>query len=407
MRMWVYIIRRCGLLIPVLVGVLTILFAMEAGLPIQDRLASQFGVRPHSSQSHPYDPTVPCSWLGIDQPGNCTNPEYVTNVAALGLNKPIPVQWALFMYNGLTFNWGVTGVYSTAVQTVPLPADAPVSQVLGWYLPYTLELAALAILFTLLLSFRLGTIAAVERDRPTDHAIRVYTFSFYAIPGFLLGLLVLLAATALAGGFVTTTCHGYSDAFQMFYGSWPVPQCLPGSPSALPSFIQPWQNTLPTGFPTLDAALYGGSTGWYLAADSVLRLILPALVIAAGTVAFIARFVRNSVLENINEDYARAARAKGVAESEVIRRHVGRNSLMVSITVLGLTFAGFIAGFPVIEYLFGIEGVGRIFAYSIKPPLLDYGLIFGTTLLFTFLVVFANLIVDVLYAFLDPRVRLG
>jgi peptide/nickel transport system permease protein len=406
MRMWVYIIRRGVLVIPVVIGVLTILFAIESALPVQDRLMSQFGVRPHSSQSHPYDPTVPCSTLGIDQPGNCTNPEYQSNLAALGLNKPIPVQWALFVYNGVVFNWGVTNPSSTAVTTIPLPGDAPVSMVLSWYLPYTLELAALAIVLILLLSWRLGMISALERDRPIDHAVRFYTFALYAIPEFLLGYLVLLAAVGISGG-LALTCHGYSNTFQTFYGSWPVPQCLPGSPTVLPPFVQPYHNTVPTGFPTVDAALYGGSTGWYLAGDSVARLILPALVIALGTVGAVSRFVRSSVLETMNNDYVRTARGMGIPEDQVIRRHVGRNSLMVTITVMGLLFAGFIAGFPVLEYVFGIEGVGRTFAFAVQPPLYDFGLIFGTTLLFTFIVVFANLAVDVLYAYFDPRVRLG
>jgi ABC-type dipeptide/oligopeptide/nickel transport system permease component len=102
----------------------------------------------------------------------------------------------------------------------------------------------------------------------------------------------------------------------------------------------------------------------------------------------------------------RTARAKGVSERDVVRRHAGRNSLNVTVTVLGLTFAFFITGFPVIEYVFGLRGVGYLLALSIQTPP-DLGLIFGSTLLFTIIVVAANIIVDVVYAFLDPRVRLG
>ncbi len=136
------------------------------------------------------------------------------------------------------------------------------------------------------------------------------------------------------------------------------------------------------------------------------RLLLPAIVIAYGTIAGILRFVRNSMLEVMNLDYVRTARAKGVPEAEVIRRHAGRNSLNVTVTVLGLTFAGFISGFPIIEFVFNLRGVGLMLAYSVQRPF-DYGLIFGSTLLFTLVIVVVNLLVDLLYAYLDPRVRLG
>jgi ABC-type dipeptide/oligopeptide/nickel transport system permease component len=145
---------------------------------------------------------------------------------------------------------------------------------------------------------------------------------------------------------------------------------------------------------------------WYLAWESFYRLLVPALVITFGGIAAILRFVRNSMLEVMNLDFVRTARAKGVAERQVISRHAGRNSLNVTVTVLGLTFAGFIAGFPIIEDIFGLRGIGLVLVYSIQPQF-DYGLIFGTTLLFTIIVVIANIMVDILYAYLDPRVRLG
>src|SRR5208283_3431434 len=156
-----------------------------------------------------------------------------------------------------------------------------------------------------------------------------------------------------------------------------------------------------TGFPTVDALYHG--QGW-LALDSIIRMTLPALVIAYGSIASLLRYVRNSMLEVMNLDFIRTARAKGVPESQVVRRHAGRNSLNVTITILGLTFAGFIGGFPIIELIFNLKGVGLMLAYSILPPY-DFGLIFGTTLLFTVIVVIANIIVDVMYAYLDPRVR--
>jgi ABC-type dipeptide/oligopeptide/nickel transport system permease component len=211
----------------------------------------------------------------------------------------------------------------------------------------------------------------------------------------------LFAATALSGGTNVTFCNAQATAYQQWYGSWPTAACFPGG--VYPSWLTTHLSTSPTGFPTLDAAIHGD---WFLAFDTLRRMILPAIVIAYGSVAGILRFVRNSMLEVMNLDFVRTARAKGVPESTVVNRHAGRNSLNVTVTVLGLTFAGFIGGFPIIEYVFGLRGIGLLLAYSIQSPY-DYGLIFGTTLLFTIIVVIANIVVDILYAYLDPRVRLG
>ncbi len=409
MKMWVYIARRSLLLIPVIIGVMTITFATVAALPIEQRLISHFGLHPVQGQSNPYAPKVPCYTVGVNQVGNCTNPVYVRDVALLGLDKPIPVQWAIYMSNSLTLNWGKTDPQSYAVLSIPLPANAPVAQVMGWYLPYTLELTVLSLGLILLLAIPLGNLSAAYRNRPLDQSTRILSFSGYAMPTFLLAILLLVAATYIGGGFVAQ-CHAFSNPYLQFYNSWPQPQCLPGDPNTLPSFIGAYQHTSPTGFPTIDAVIYGGPQGWYLAGDSLFRMLLPAFTIAFGSVALILRFVRNSMLEVMNLDFVRTARAKGVPEPLVIKRHAGRNSLNVTITVLGLTFAGFVSGFPIIESVFNLKGIGLMLAYSVNNSNgggYDFGLIFGSTLLFTIIVVAANIIVDILYAYLDPRVRLG
>jgi peptide/nickel transport system permease protein len=271
--------------------------------------------------------------------------------------------------------------------------------VLSWYLPYTLELAALSLTIILLLAIPLGNYSAVYRNRPMDQGARVLSFSGFALPGFLLAWLLLLGVTFLAGG-ISPECNGYSFHYLDFSNSWPDWHCVAGGQ---PSWLDTQLHSSPTGFPTIDALIHGD---WWLAGDTVFRMILPALVIAYGSIAAILRFVRNSMLEVLNLDFVRTARAKGVAEASVVRKHAGRNSLNVTVTVLGLTFAGFIGGFPIIEQVFHLEGVGLILALSIQAPY-DFGLIFGSTLLFTIIVVIANIIVDITYAFLDPRVRLG
>jgi ABC-type dipeptide/oligopeptide/nickel transport system permease component len=400
MRMWVYVVRRLLLMIPVIIGVMTITFVLVNALGTTERIQTFIG-----PSKNGYSPTINCYQPTASQPNppKCPNPAYVRAVNALGLNKPVEVQWGIYIYNSLTLNWGQTSPASEASQAYGLQGGAvPITTVLSWYLPYTLELAALSLLLILALAIPIGNLSAVYRNRPFDQGARVISFSGFAFPGFLLALLLLLAATQASGGF-TSICNHSADAFSEWYGSWPNQNCLPGG--AYPAWMgaQLHFHTSPTGFPTVDALLHGDT---YLAWQSFYRMLLPAFTIAFGSIAGILRFVRNSMLEVMNLDFIRTARSKGVPEKVVVRRHAGRNSLNVTITILGLTFAAFIGGFPVTEQVFGLVGIGNLLVQSVQPPQ-DFGLIFGTTLLFTIIVVIANIIVDVLYAYLDPRVRLG
>ena len=395
MKLWVYILRRVILLIPVLIGVMTVTFAIISALPTSDKLTAALGPNKFGWQ-----PTVPCSSEG--KPGTlCPNDAYFRGLHQLGLDQPIYVQWGIYLEHSLTLQWGSTDSHSLATQAFSLGGAVPITTVLGWYLPYTLELAALALIIILALAIPIGNYSAVYRNRPLDQGARILSFSGFAMPGFLLGILLLFAATDLSGGSTVTFCNHQATAYSQWYGSWPLNACFDGN--TYPSWMGNHLNTSPTGFPTIDALINGDPS---LALDTLRRMIIPAFVIAYGSVAGILRFVRNSMLEVMNLDFVRTARAKGVPESVVVNRHAGRNSLNVTVTVLGLVFAGFIGGFPIIEYVFGLHGIGLLLTDSIQQPY-DYGLIFGTTLLFTIIVVSANIIVDILYAYLDPRVRLG
>ena len=186
----------------------------------------------------------------------------------------------------------------------------PVVTVLGWYLPYTLELASISLILILIVSIPLGNLSAAYRNRSLDQAARVVSFSGFALPGFLLASVALFSAVELSGG-LTPMCHGLSANFFDWYGSWPQTACLPGAPTTLPSWIGPHLETSPTGFPTVDALLHWNTaSGPYLAFESVKRMLLPALVIAYGFIARILRFVRNSMLEVMNLDFIRTARQR-------------------------------------------------------------------------------------------------
>jgi dipeptide transport system permease protein len=396
MKMSVYIIRRALLLVPVIIGVMTITFVIVQGIPVSERVSSYYLCSGHGAAS-PCTPTVPCA-QGSTQ--LCANPAYQAAVHQLGYDQPVWNQWATYIYHSLTLNWGYTGAQSEASHAFALTGQTPVATVLSYFLPYTLELAAISLFMILALAIPIGNYSAVYRNRPVDQAARVLSFSGFALPGFLLAILALTAITLISGGF-GAVCNGTSTPYAEWHGSWPDLGCIPGG--QYPSWMGSYLQTTPTGFPTVDAALH---QNWFLAWESVKRMLVPALVITFGGIAGILRFVRNSMLEVMNLDFVRTARAKGVTERQVISRHAGRNSLNVTVTVLGLTFAGFIGGFPIIESIFGLRGIGLVLTFAIQPQF-DYGLIFGTTLLFTIIVVLANIIVDILYAYLDPRVRLG
>jgi peptide/nickel transport system permease protein len=418
MKMWVYIVRRLLLVIPVIIGVMTITFLLVNEISTQEKLLVYLGP---TKAPGGYNPTIP---PGTQTQGgaylcppnatsDCPNPAYTRGIHQLGLDQPVVEQWARYIFNSFTLSWGNTDKASYASFSIGLTTSTGVITVLGWYLPYTLELAALSLIIILALAIPLGNYSAVYRNRPFDQGARVLSFSGFAFPGFLLAVLLLFGVVELSGGIGAQFCNSTSFAYNQWFGSWPDMNCLVGS--TYPSWMGTRFATSPTGFPTLDAVIHAftdptaqlRAQDWYLAGESIKRMLLPAAVIAFGSIAGILRFVRNSMLEVMNLDFIRTARAKGVPERTVVGRHAGRNSLNVTVTVLGLVFAFFIGGFPVIESVFGIRGIGLLLVNSVNPAGFDFGLIFGATLLFTFIVVIANIVVDILYAYLDPRVRLG
>ncbi len=429
MRMWTYVARRALLVVPVVMGVVTITFVLFTALPIPYQLLSHYGA-PTPKQHCGYSKQCTCATLDptsvhdgqctcISPPtvttptGICQNPVYHEYVDALGLEKPIPEQWLAYIYRTFTFQWGNVSNYSTVAHYYPKLAGEPVATAIAWELPYTLELTSLSLVIILVLAIPLGNASAVYRNRPIDQASRILSFSGYALPAFLLGSLVvagvILAFLPHTGFDVKSPwCPAGEPIDQEFTYSLPISSaCYPGLAvgASYPGWISNGIHSTPTGFLTIDALIHGDP---WLSLDSIIRIILPALVIAYGTVATLLRFVRNSMLEVMNLDFVRTARAGGVPESTVVGRHAGRNSLNVTITVLGLTFAAFLGGFPIIEDVFKLNGVGELLAIAADPnPAVDFGVIFGSTILFTFIIVAANLIVDVLYAYLDPRVRLG
>ena len=394
MQMWVYVVRRILLVVPIIIGVMSIVFVLINALPVTDQMVALYGCTPKA-----------CNYT----PGS---PLYNLAYHALHLNQPVYVRWAEYIYDAFIFKWGVVSAQSSVAKSTLVGGATkgqPVSTVFGWLLPYTLELALLSLAIIMAVAIPLGNLSAVNRNRPVDQASRVLSFSGFALPAFLLGSLVLIGVVVgleSVDAYVHTPwCPSGEIVYQEFLYSWPQQTCFAGD--TWPSWLMnSGLQSTPTGFPTIDALIHGD---YWLALDTIIRMILPALVIAFGTIALLLRYVRNSMLEVMNLDFIRTARAKGVPESVVVKRHAGRNSFNVTLTVLGLTFAGFLAGFPVIESVFSLNGIGYILAQAVNNTIgsFDFGVIFGSAILFTYLIVAANIIVDILYAYLDPRVRLG
>lgn len=260
----------------------------------------------------------------------------------LGLDRPLAAQFADWMAGALRLDLGRS-----------MWTDQPVAREIGIRFPLTLELAVLATLIGVALALPLGTLAAVFRNRPVDYLVRLFTLLGLAAPGFWLGMLILLALL---------------DLFD-----W-----LP--PVTYTSF-------------------------WRSPGANLAQLIWPALAVGYRLAAVTARMVRASLLDVLDQDYVRTARAKGLSERLVVGRHALRNALLPTINLVGLEFAFLIGGLVITEEVFNLNGVGKLFVDAVLHS--DFTLIQGMVLLFGVFYVGVNLLTDLLGAALDPRLREG
>ena len=231
--------------------------------------------------------------------------------------------------------------------------DRPVIDEIIARFPVTLEVAILATLFAVLLAVPLGTVSALKRGTWIDYTVRLITMGGLALPTFWVGMLLLLAL--------------------LRYANWLPPI------NYISIFRDPWGN--------------------------LTQLMWPAMVVGYPIASVLARLIRSSLLDVLSEDYIRTARAKGVRERTVIWVHALRNALLPAITVIGLEFAFLIGGLVVTEQVFNLNGLGRLFIQSVMHN--DFTMIQGMVMMFATIYVLANLTVDLLYAWIDPRIRYG
>jgi peptide/nickel transport system permease protein len=280
-----------------------------------------------------------------------------------GLDKPLPQQYLTYLGDIVRGDLGESQ-----------QSRRPVVDDLAEYVPATLELAFAAILISLVLGVGLGVLAAVRRDGPIDQGLRVFSLVGVSMPVFWLALV----------------------AFYVFFYKlgW-----LPGTGRLDPTAVAP---PAVTGFETIDSLLAGDlATFW----SALAHLVLPAGVLAAFTVGLLVRFVRSAVLEVLEQDYVRTARAKGLPTRTILRVHVLRAASVPIVTVVGLVFGSLLSGTVLVETIFSWPGIGQ-YAFR-SATTLDLPAIMGVSLFVAIVYVAVNLAVDVLYGFLDPRIRVA
>jgi ABC-type dipeptide/oligopeptide/nickel transport system permease component len=305
--MTAYLVRRLLSTIPVLFGVLLLVFSMLHLVP--------------------GDPVK--MMLGEFQ----TSPEQIAKLQSqLHLDEPLPQQFGRYVWNALHGDLGTS-----------IRSNKPVTQEIMDNLPATLELALAGLLIAGVLGISLGVLAAIKQYSWVDAGSMLIALIGVSMPSFWLGLLFIFALSLKVHLFPAT----------------------------------------------------GGG--------DLIHLVLPAVTLGLGASAIIARLTRSSMLEVMRHEYVTTARAKGIRESRVIIRHALKNALIPVVTIFGLQFGQLLAGTVVIETVFGRPGIGRLIVDAILNK--DFPLVQGIVLVVAISYVVVNLIVDLLYAFLDPRIR--
>jgi peptide/nickel transport system permease protein len=260
--------------------------------------------------------------------------------ARMGLDQPITVQFVRWISDIARGDLGVS-----------MWTGRPVSYEIGVRLELSLQVALMATVLAVIIALPLGTLSAIFKNTWIDHVIRVVSIAGLAVPSFWLGMLIIL--------FLLTTF------------SWIPPITF------TPFLEDPWRN--------------------------LSQLIWPAMAVGYRYSAVATRMTRSSILEVMQEDYIRTARAKGVFERLVVARHGMRNAMLPVVTVIGLEFAFLIGGLVVTEQVFNLNGIGRLFVQAVARS--DYTMIQSLVLLVAMCFILINFLIDMLYAVLDPRIR--
>lgn len=357
--MFRYLIRRLAAMIPVLIGILLVVFVMVRLIP-GDPCLVMLGERATQAQCEAFR-------------------------ERFGLNDPLPVQFARYAVQMLQGDLG------TSIST-----GRPVAVILAERLPMTIELTIGAILFATTVGIALGILSAIHQNSPLDVLTMVLANIGVSMPVFWLGLML---------AYVFALVFRDTPLFLP-----PSGRLSPGI--SLPPLARTWGLEEVEGFPRIlliflsNSALFNSLvTGNFQAFGDALRhLILPSVAVGTIPLSIIARMTRSSLLEVLGEDYIRTARAKGLRERIVLVRHAMRNAMIPIVTVVGLQAGSLLSGAVLTETVFSLPGVGTQLVSAILAR--DYPVVQGFTLAVAVMFALVNLVVDVSYAYLDPRIRL-
>ncbi|MDQ7840160.1 MAG: ABC transporter permease [bacterium] len=288
-------------------------------------------------------------------------------IRAHGLDKPFHTQYVGWLGRVVQgdLGWSET-------------AKMPVAKAIATFFPATLELTIFAVVPILVVGIWLGTLSAVHRDRALDHFSRFFAISGTSMPTFVWGLLLLM----------------------VFYGAWQL--FPPGRLSLEPSMYVLSKQFRPyTRLMTVDALLNGQL---WIFVDALRHLALPVLTLSLVSCATLVRVTRSSMLETLRQDYVRTARAKGLDDRVVVNKHARKNAMIPVVTMSALLFVGLLNGVAITETVYGYPGIGL---WGVNAAIqLDAAAVAGFALFNALLLVMGNLAADILYALIDPRIRL-
>lgn len=343
MKVYEYVIRRLILMIFVLLGVSIVVFYFARGFPTA------------------FDPVAPYITVRMDA-------AQIAEVRRIhGFDQPLFIQYFFWLRSVLNGDWGLAGIWAQG---------KPVTKIFLDSFPYTVELSVTALILTVSIGLPLGIISAVKNNKIPDHISRIIALTGFATPSYWFGFMLQLV-------------------FFYYFSLWGLPS-LPSSGASGMGRVVPRV----TGMPVLDG-LIGGNLAYTL--DALRHLILPAFSLAFISLGFLARIVRASMLEVLRQDYIILARSKGLKERVVIYRHALKNALIPAITLTGMFFAFLLGGAMITEFVFNWPGVGQLSLQAVMQGDSNFLLLY--TLVLAAIIVTANLVVDVAYVFLDPRIK--
>lgn len=345
MGLLTYVVRRIFLLIPVMLGVTLLIFGISMLFPPAQRAT-----------------------LYVTNPQMLSPDRIQSTIKHFGLADPVWVQYFRWLSQVLQGNLGYSKV-----------GRQPVADALITRFPATFEIIIFAAPTIIILGIYLGIKSAVLHDKLFDHLTRSAAIIGWSLPSFWFGLVLLAIFYAVLG--------------------W----CPPGRLSSeMQNIVISPQFTKYTGLYILDGILNGQLQ---VSFDALRHVILPATVLIVIDIALIIRVARSSMLEVLNKGYIIGARAKGLNEKEVINKHARRNALIPVATLSGLLIGGLMTGVTITETVFGIGGLGMWAASSAIQ--MDIAAVLGFAMFTALVFVLTNLIVDVFYAYIDPRIKLG